>query len=152
MTKALAATAMTRSADFVRTAHHVVVPVDVTMEDVTRPSFWAHHTGRLGKHDIVDVLSEDGSFDMQLRVVDKGVGFVEMRVLREWQREGAAAEEAGDLPDVPDGYIVNHAPKTGWRVLTKEPHLEISRNHKSRREATEVAIVHAAKAAGLTAA
>lgn len=151
MTKALSPTAMTRAADYVRTAHHVVVPVDVTMEDVTRPSFWAHHTGRLGKNDIVDVLSEDGSFDMQLRVVDKGVGFVEMRVLREWQREGAEEDAGLSLPDAPDGYIVNHAPKTGWRVLTKDPHLEISRNHKSKLEAIEAAIVHAAKAAGLAA-
>lgn len=151
MTKALPATAMTRAADYVRTAHHVVVPVDVTLEDITRPSFWAHHTGRLGMHDIVDVLSADGKFDVQLRVVDKGIGFVEMRVLRAWQREGAAAEEAGELPEVPEGYIVNHAPKTGWRVLTKE-HLEVSRNHKSKREAIEAAIVHAAKASGLVAA
>lgn len=153
MAKTLHATAMTRSADYARTYHHVVVPHDVTLEDLKRPSYWAHHTERLRKGDLVDVLSEDDGLDVQLRVIDKGVGFVTMRVIRAWQRQAAKAEQdaASDALDVPDGYIVNHAPMTKWRVMTKEPHMEVSRNHPSKEAAIQAAVVHAAKAAGLAA-
>lgn len=156
MAKVLHATAMTRSADYVRTAHHVVVPVDTTPEDILRPGFWAHHTARLNKHDIVDVITEDGGIDMQLRVTGKGTGFVEMRVLRAWLREEPVTEEADEPAleplSVPDGYTVNHAPKTGWRVMTKEPPLEVSRNHTSKLHAIQAAVEHAARANGSQAA
>lgn len=156
MAKTLHATAMTRAADYSRTYHHVVVPHDVTIEDLTRPNYWAHHTARLTKGDLVDVLSEDDGLDVQLRVTGKGTGYVEMRVVRSWHREAPATEEADEAVDVsltpPDGYIVNHAPKTGWRVLTKEPHLEVSRNHTSKLHAIQAALEHAAKANGQAAA
>lgn len=154
MSKFLPATAMSRSADYARTYHHVVVGVDVSVEDVLRPSFWAHHTARLNVGDIVDVLTADDRFDLQLRVTEKKIGMVTMRALRIWTSETAVVEGAEDqlipLP-VPDGYVVNHAPKTGWRALTKEPPLEISRNHKTRREATQAAIDHARLANGIAA-
>lgn len=76
MAKTLHATAMTRSADYARTYHHVVVPHDVTLEDLTRPNYWAHHTERLRKGDLVDVLSEDDGLDVQLRVIDKGLSLI----------------------------------------------------------------------------
>lgn len=156
MAKVLHATAMTRSADFVRTAHHVVVPHDTTMEDILRPGFWAHHTGRLNKHDIVDVITEDGGIDVQLRVTGKAIGMVEMRPLRIWMRDEPATAEAeetiGEPLGIPEGYTVNHAPKTGWRVMTKEPPLEVSRGHQSKLEAIQAAVDHATKANGSQAA
>lgn len=156
MAKVLSSTAMSRSADFARTYHHVVVPHDVTIEDILRPGFWAHHTARLNKHDIVDVITEDGGIDVQLRVTGKAIGLVEMRPLRIWLRDEPATEaEDEDAPaplGVPEGYVVNHAPKTGWRVLTKEPPAEISRNHATKLDAINAAIEHAAKANGAQAA
>lgn len=154
MSKVLPATAMTRSADYTRTYHHVTVSVDVSIEDVLRPSFWAHHTPRLNIGDLVDVLTADDRFDLQLRVTEKKIGMVMMRPLRIWTSDSAAAsdDQADAEPlTVPEGYVVNHAPKTGWRALTKEPPLEISRNHKSRREATQAAIDHARLANGIAA-
>lgn len=157
MAKTLHAAAMSsRGAEYVRNTHHVTVPHDITIEDLMRPSYWAHHVERLNPPDLVDVMTEDGSLDVQLRVTGKGTGYVEMRVVRAWLREQPAAEEAeepiGDALTPPDGYIVNHAPKTGWRVLTKEPHLEISRNHTSKLHAIQAAIEHAARANGQAAA
>lgn len=152
--KTLPATAMTRSADFARTYHHVVVDPLATLTDILRPSFWAHHTQRLRANDMIDVLSSDGGLDISLRVVSVGIGMVEIRPLRIWVRDEAKPatnDELVEIPDVPDGYKVNHAPKTGWRVLTEDPALEISRNHKSRLEATMAAIAHAAKANAVAA-
>lgn len=152
--KTLPATAMTRSADINRTYHHVNVDPLATLADILRPSFWAHHTQRLQPNDMVDVMTTDGGIDVSLRVVSKAIGMVEMRPLRIWVRDEAKPatnDEPAEMPDVPEGYKVNHAPKTGWRVLTEDPALEISRNHKSRLEATMAAIAHAAKANAVAA-
>lgn len=79
-----------------------------------------------------------------------------MRPLRIWLRDEPAEQgEDEDAPaplGIPDGYVVNHAPKTGWRVLTKEPPAEISRNHVTKLDAINAAIEHAAKANGSQAA
>lgn len=150
--KTLPSTAMTRAADYARTYHHVNVDPSATLEDILRPGFWAHHVGRLKVGDLVDVLTTDGGIDIQLRVIESGIGFVSMRPLRIWVREEADTgpqTPVEALGDVPDGYIVNHTPKTSWRVLTKEPSAEVSRGHKSKAEATNAAIAHAAKANGL---
>lgn len=147
--KTLPATALgSRSADFNRTAYHLVVDPAVGIDDLMRPNFWAHHALNLRKGDVLDVLAMDDAFDITLRVVETGVGFVAMRPLRVWTRDGHAEGTAQptDLPDVPGGYKVNHAPKTGWRVLTEDPVIEISRNHKSKLDAIHAAIDHAAKA------
>lgn len=138
-------------ADFTRTLRRIKVPVNFMPDDVLVPGVWANLHDRINIDDELIVWREDRAWRLHLLVVGKGIGFVETVELHRWQREEAhAVEDAGNL-EVPEGYIVNHAPKTGWRVLTKDPHLEISRNHKSKAEAIQAAIVHAAKAAGLAA-
>ncbi len=125
---------------------------DVLLDDVLRPSFWAHHVDKFREDDLVDVISMDRAFDVQLRVVGKGVGYVNMDPLRVKQRhEVRAANETAEEIAAPDGYSVNFAPKQGWRVMTKEPHLIISKDHKSRAEAVNAAVAHAAKANAVAA-
>lgn len=148
--KTLHATALgSRSADFNRTIYHLDVDPSVTIEDLLRPNFWAHHAANLKRGDVVDVLAADGGYDVTLRVTGTAIGMVQMRPLRIWQREEPLEvthkEQEPELP-APDGYKVSFAPKTLWRVMTEEPVMEISRDHKSRAEATRAAIAHAAKA------
>ena len=151
--KTLHATALgSRSADYNRTYYHLTVSPDVSVkDDILRPGFWAHHAQNLQVNDLIDIVSADGGLDMQVRVTGKGIGMVQMRVLRLWQREEQAQKPEETDIEVPAGYKVNFAPKTLWRVMTEEPAMEISRNHKSKNEATSAAIIHAAKAAGLAA-
>lgn len=141
-----------RAADFVRTAHHVNIDPSYSLDDILRPGFWAHHVLKLNVTDLVDVLATDGSFDLSLRVTEKGIGYVVMRPLRIWVRDEVKAGEpeapVEALGEVPDGYVVGHTPRTGWRVLTKDPSNEISRNHKSKNEAINAAISHSQRAHG----
>lgn len=155
MSKILPSTSFgTRTADYCRSHWHVVVTPDITLDDILRPGFWAHHVGSLNPMDLVDVVSQDMTLDVTLRVTGKGIGFVDMRPVRVYASE--ATQAGDDEPEidltVPEGYIVNHAPKTGWRVLTKDPHLEVSRNHKTRMEATLAAIEHSRRVQGQAAA
>lgn len=152
--KTLPATALgSRSADFNRTVYHLEVDPSVSIEDLLRPNFWAHHATNLRRGDMLDVLSADGAYDVTLRVTGTGIGMVELRPLRVWVRDEpitAPVHDAEELP-VPAGYKVSFAPKTLWRVMTDEPVMEISRDHKSRSDATRSAIDHAAKANAVAA-
>lgn len=155
MKKTLATTALrSNGADFVRTYHHVEVGPDVTVEDILKPAFWAHHVSTLRAGDLIDILSEDGGIDMQVRVTGKGVGYVEVRPLRVWQRadKAAAAEpEAVNDDDVPAGYTVNFAPRQKFRVWLKEPSEMIAKDIPTRAEAIRIAVEHAAKANAVAA-
>lgn len=152
--KTLAITAFRRSgnADFARTYHHVTVPHDVTLDDIMRPGFWAHHATTLRKNDILDILTEDDSLDVQVRVTGVGIGMVFMRLLRDDPRrlvERPAPEQGRNIvtdDDVPEGYLVNFAPKHGHRVIFKETGMIISKDHKSRADALAKAIEHNAAA------
>jgi hypothetical protein len=81
-------------AEYSRSHYFVLAPFGVTIDDLMRPPFWAHHTLRLKQLDIVEVVAEDGSFDVELRVVDAQVGYVKMRPLRTWSDAAIAKATA----------------------------------------------------------
>lgn len=152
--KTLHPTKMRNSADYVRTQHHVKVDPSDTLEEVLTPGYWAHHVDRMREDDLIDVIGE--RFDVTLRVIGKGRGYVETRVLRKWVSEEPEArisdEERARIESMlPDGYVVDHTPKTGWRARLKDGGTEISRHHKSKIEAINAAIAHAQRAQGIAA-
>lgn len=147
-------TKMRHAADYIRTIHMVVVDPTDTIEDVLTPAFWAHHADRLRMYDLIDVISD--TFDMQLRVTGKGIGLVETRVLRKWESDAPAAKLSADEiaaieATIPDGYHIDHTPKTGWRAKLTDTGTEISRNHKSKVEAIQSALDHSRRAQGIAA-
>ena len=147
--KTLHPTKMRNSADYTRTQHHVVVDPGHTLEDVTTAGYWAHHVDRLRVHDLIDVIGEH--FDVTLRVIAKGNGFVDTRILRKWEDDAPAAkltdeERAAIDATIPEGYIIDHTPKTGWRARLKDGGAEISRNHKTKVDAIKDAVAHAGRA------
>lgn len=129
-------------ADFTRTLRRVMVPISFDIADVLVPAAWADLHTKIAIDDELIVWREDRAWRVHLLVVENGVGYVKTTVLHRYETEAAKADAEGDELVVPDNYIVNHAPRTGWRVLTKDPHIEVSRDHKSRREATMAAIAH----------
>ena len=149
------AQAALNSADYTRTLRRMVVPNSMTMEDVSIPGNWANVFSKVTVDDEVIVVPEDRTWRLHLLVVERGTGWVKTALLHAIDLTKAVskpkAEEPVEIPDVPVGYKVNHAPKTGWRVLTEDPAMEVSRNHKTRLEATNAAIEHSKKAAGLAA-
>jgi hypothetical protein len=152
--KTLHPTKMRNAAEYVRTQHHVAVDPSTTLQEVLIPGFWAHHVDRLRMDDLIDVLGE--TFDVTLRVIGKGNGYVETRVLRQWLSEEPAAklsdeERARIEASIPDGYVIDHTPKTGWRARLKDGGAEISRNHKSKVEAIQSAVTHSQRAQGIAA-
>lgn len=149
--KKLPASVRPEDAPYRRAHYFVAIPHGLTLDDVRKPIFWAHHAANMALNAIVEIVAEDGTFDAEFRIIGKGVGLIELRPLRVWQAEKAQAKPmpVGEKKDVPEGYLVNFAPAHKWRVSTKDPHLIVSKDHPSEAAAIEAAIAHAAKAAGV---
>jgi len=156
MTKPLSIKTEPRQAEFSRSYRHIDVDNDVTLDDLLTPGFWAHHANTLQEKDLLDVLSFDMDLDVQLRVVETGVGFVVMRVCAvRHNRSGdadatieEADEEEGELPEIPKGYKVGFSPGSKkWYVQTNlvKPAQTISTDHLTKRDAILDAVAHAAK-------
>lgn len=153
--KTLSPAAKMNAATFTREYRHLALDPDVSLEDLMRPGFWSHHASKLGENDLIDAVATDGSLDVTLRVVKIAAGLVHVRPLRVYQREipkPVSDTDAADASEeVPDGYVVDHTPRTRWRVRTKDPVVEVSRDHMSRNEAVASAKAHA-RLAGAVAA
>lgn len=130
----------------------VVVPVNMPIDDALVAGNWSHISSKINTKDEVIVVPEDRSWRLHLLVIESGPGFVRTVILHRWEanREKKANEPTADVP-VPDGYKIDHTPKTGWRAFTLEPLIEVSRGHPSREAATMAAIAHAAKANAVAA-
>lgn len=149
MAKTLHPTKLRNSAEYARSIWHIVVDPGVTIDDVQVPGFWAHHTDKIRVNDLIDIIGE--GFDLQLRATGKGIGYVETRLLRKWTDDAAVvAKPAADL-DVPEGYVVDHTPRTLWRVRLKDGGVEVKRDIKTRSEAVDTAVAHAMRAGGIAA-
>lgn len=135
-----------------RSLRRMIVPNQMTPEDIAIPGNWANIFSKVNVPDEVIVVPEDLSWRLHLLVVETGVGWVKTVLLHAIDLTKAKpADEPTIIPDVPAGYKINFAPKTGWRVLTEDPVMEVSRNHKTRLEATNAAIEHSKKAQGIAA-
>ncbi len=134
-------------ADFRRTLRGIQVPVGTTAADVMRPGFWVHHYDKIAVGDLLEITSADFELDCEARVIRKKDGLIGLRLLRlrdAEKVEAPVADEAPvELPALPDNYLVNHAPKTGWRVWSKVPSRELVRDIKSKPDAYNWAINHA---------
>lgn len=152
--KNLPATAMrSNGADYLIARHFVRIDPDVPLDDIARPSFWVHQARFLKKDDLVQVVSD--TLDVEMRVVEVGVGFAKMRPLRIWVDEKAqkaiAAKKGDDasgepVAEIPDGYEIKKGPGGRWRVFIKDPRMEIKGGILKESDAVQFAIDHSAKA------
>lgn len=152
--KNLPATAMrSNGADYIVARHFVRIDPDIPLDDIARPSFWVHQARFLKKDDLVQVVSD--TLDVEMRVVEVGVGFVKMRPLRVWvdekMQKAIVAKKEDDksdetIPPVPEGYEVKKGPGGRWRVFLKDPRMEIKGGVLKESEAVKFAIEHSLKA------
>jgi hypothetical protein len=143
-------------ADYTRTIRRMVVPNSMTMEEVSIPGNWANVFSKVKADDEV-IVPEDRSWRLHLLVIETGVGWVKNGTAAcdrsdQGRRQAEAGRAAGEIPDdapaPPAGYTVNFAPAHKWRAMTSDPHLVVSKDHKTRADAIKAAHEHAAKAQG----
>lgn len=147
---------LVHQAEFDRAHWHLTVPNDVTIVDMLRPAFWQHYPNTLKSPALIDVMSEDGETDVQLRVMGSDVGMVNVRMRAAFQvRDGEdGGVEAPELPDVPTGYRVRFTPSRQYYVqLDMGGGVKdiVSANHANRELAAHAAIEHARKSGRMAA-
>jgi hypothetical protein len=125
--KMLHAAGLGHQADYHRSTYFLSAQQGVTVDDLMRPMFWAHHVSKLRMGDLIEAVAEDGSFDVLLRVIDRGAGFVRMRLLREWQNREVAEASAADTKTEAAHSVqakrfpcVDFTKATKWRVLAHD--------------------------------
>lgn len=154
-----------QAADYARQTWHVLVGNDVPVDDILAPAAWVHVAPYIKPHALIDVLSEDGHLDMQLRVVklEDGLVFVRPRFFYENEAArapliAAAKSEAKVTPkelveqareQAPAGYKCGFSAtkKTYW-VQLKATGKMLKEGLPTMQAALDFAKAHAAKAAG----
>lgn len=161
---------MAYSADYTRDYWHCYVDPGTTLADVKKSVFWSHVLGKLKPGALIDLMTRDGLFDVQVRVVAVNNGLVKVNILRHFEDEkarkpilkalaqrteveqahGHGVDQARELSEfVPDGYKVGYHPvtKTFYAQLLVNG-LKIIENQQTRELALRAARLHA-RAAGV---
>jgi len=138
-------------AEYVRQHYFIEVSNDVTVAMLMTPSYWGNYLAQLRRHDIVEVVRQDGAIDLQLRVASNADGMVKMilRQNRDSTRE-AAPTPAGDTRqtlETPEGYRIKPTPGQGTYYVQLAATGATSRTGLPTKDAAiEFAIKHRAEA------
>ncbi len=145
-------------AEYKRQSWHVVVPNDTLLTDILKPAFWVNAAAQVKPHALIDVMTPDGTLDLQLRVVKVVAGVVTVRPRFIWEDKQARAHlyaaasgaVSADNHDpiqeqpVPDGYKVGWNPgKKLHYVQLKATGVKVKEDFATRPEAIGFAIAHA---------
>ena len=84
------------SAEFQRQCLFIKAPVGTKLDDVKDPGWLSHHTRELKPDALLEIVAEDGSFDVTARVFVVAPGYVGLRLLSVWQSEAVDEPEAVD--------------------------------------------------------
>jgi hypothetical protein len=98
-----------------------IAPPGVTLDMCRRPDYWRNNVRECGRSRIagqrpwnkIEIISEDGSWEAELRILSAADGLVHTRVIREWYVES----KPGRKPSLPDGYSIEYVTGNGWRAL-----------------------------------
>lgn len=131
-------------ADFVRRTYHVVVPNDTMLEDIVKPIFWSQHAIELRTRAgaLIDVVREDYSLDVQLRIVRVDKDLVFVRPLRVHEdNSNLTTADGTDTREAPEGYKVDQTPK-GYYAKRLSTSTVIAEALPSRAAAIDAAVKH----------
>lgn len=101
-----------------------VVPAGTTTDDLMRPEFWAHVQRRIRVNDIITVLCDDGTMELEFRVTGSQGSAVYLRLRQPWYQgrplADSASVDAQEPPADPDKRLPRvewGGPAHRWRVL-----------------------------------
>lgn len=111
---------LNQTANYSREHRFVEVPNHITMDDLMRPGFWSNYSRQLRRRELVEVVREDDTLDVTLRVLKVEPGMVHMRVHTASQLPDSGADavhsiaapksEPQPMPDPPPGYKFGYVP------------------------------------------
>ncbi len=85
-----------QAAGHYRQTWEAIVGSDVTVSDLEDPKFWQHVAARLTRMSIINVLCEDETWFAEVIVLNSGIGFAKVKVLRHVAFYEAGEQKAQD--------------------------------------------------------
>lgn len=111
------------AAEFKRQVYQVKAPIGHKPEDLTSPAYWSKVRADLKAGDIIEVIAEDESFFVSLRVMSIGKDLTAGKVfvrqipfIDDAKVQAVEIAEAKDLPELPDGYSLKRGRFGRFRV------------------------------------
>lgn len=144
MTKAHLLSSQLHDAEYARRVFVARPPAGTPASALLEPAWWAHVAAGFTPGDRIEVLAQDGAYDLDLRIVGTGHNWARVQVLRAWPEGaleiGAASSEANQ----PDEVVVEWGgPGHKWRTIRAKDRSVVAHGFASR-EAAEQSIRKAA--------
>lgn len=141
-----------KRSEFVRGSFTHIAKHGETIDDVLAPSYWAHVAPQMSRFDIVEVIADDGSYEVVFRVISAEKSAMKFRVLAVWEPEplitglGPVDEPS---PPVAGLSVTWGGPRHKWRVVDDVTKEVASHGHSNKEEAEAArdAIIEQRKAA-----
>lgn len=76
-----------------KSTHYLfIVPTGVPLSAVMHADYWVHVRRRMKEYDIIEVVSQDGTYEARFRItfINHITGMMKFRLLSEWHPEGQA--------------------------------------------------------------
>jgi hypothetical protein len=141
--------------DYVSTRFDALIPIGVTLEQILKPAFWAHHAVKLKPMDEIRARAEDGTWLAYLVVLDCSrtwakVAHLAMHNLttRDVSLTQASLQE---LADFIAGHKVVHRAQHKWSVVRKVDNAVVSEGHEQKDAAEKALEKHARESIGVKA-
>lgn len=121
-----------QNAEHARTVWRVVAEEGMTLEDVLKPIFWAHVGHLMQRFDIIEVLSDDEAWFVQLIVRDSARGYAKVTVLSHLELD---AEEINKTITVEGFEVAWKGPKRKHVVIRQADRTLLKEGFSSKTEA-----------------
>jgi hypothetical protein len=92
---------------------HIVPEHGTALAELLTPAYWSHVSRQMRPSDRIEVNAEDGSFFAELVVIDAGLQFAKVALLREAKLEGVEASQTS----LPGHKVEWSGPHTKFRVV-----------------------------------
>jgi hypothetical protein len=110
--------------EYAHARHDISVKPGVTPAHCRNPDFWVHLAAKFRLHDVIEIIAEDGSFEMDLRVIARDSHeaplWVRVRPIRFCGADGIPLPS--DLPDAPEVDLSDEDHEDGYKITFHGPH------------------------------
>lgn len=117
----------------VRQRHWHRAAPGVTQDDIRHPDYWGRLVRQLHRHDIITVLADDETWELEIvveRVLDDGA---RVSVRKAYKRETVA--EASMIVDANGEFYAEWVPGKSWCIVRKKDGLAVVQGHSERTNA-----------------
>lgn len=108
----------------------IKAPAGATKEDPLYSNFWSTISKQLGRHDIVTVLADDESWELELCIEAVNHNGAEVTLRKHYSRKSVASTSMTQLGDAGEFHSAWRA-SLGWCIIRKKDDFPVERGHQS---------------------